>query len=301
MSASIAFLGLGVMGFPMAGHLVQAGHSVTVWNRTEEKARRFVAMHPSAGLGTTPRKAAVDADFVMVCVGNDDDVRSVVLGPDGALAGMMPGSVLVDHTTASAELARELEAGARARSVGFVDAPVSGGQQGAENAQLTIMCGGDRRVFAKAEPVLSVYAKRCLRMGPAGHGQLTKMVNQICVAGVVQGLAEGMRFAENAGLDVQQVIDVISQGAASSWQMNHRHATMIAGEYEHGFAVDWMRKDLAIVLREAERNGSELPLTVLVDALYAEVQAMGGGRWDTSSLFERLRRNDPRARRGEEG
>lgn len=282
------FIGLGVMGFPMAGHLARLGHDVTVWNRNAEKSRRWTAQHAGRAV-TDAGSAARDADIVFTCVGNDDDVRSVTTGDGGVLAAMKPGALLVDHTTASAELARELDAACRARGIGFIDAPVSGGQQGAENGQLTVMCGGSEADFARAEPVIRSYARACVLMGPAGSGQLTKMVNQVCVAGVIAGLAEGMAFAENAGLDLQRVIDVISKGAAQSWQMDNRHKTMIANHYEHGFAIDWMRKDLAICFREAGRNGSELPLMKMIDAQYAEVQAMGGGRWDTSGLFARLR------------
>lgn len=292
MSRTVAFLGLGVMGFPMARHLASNGHSVRVWNRSPEKRERFAAEVPTATVAVSIREAVRGASVVALCLGNDDDVRSVVHGEGGAIASMDRDADLVDHTTASAGLARELDAACRARGLGFVDAPVSGGQAGAENGQLTIMCGCEPEAFERVAPVLASYSKRCLRMGPAGAGQLTKMVNQICVAGVVQGLAEGMRFAENAGLDVQQVIDVISQGAAASWQMVNRHEAMIAGRYDYGFAVDWMRKDLAIVRAEAARNGSDVALTELVDAAYADVQAMGGGRWDTSSLLERLRARD---------
>ncbi len=290
-----AFIGLGVMGFPMAGHLLRCGHDVTVWNRTRLKADTWTRTH-GGHTADSPAQAAQNADLVFTCVGNDDDVRIVTTGPHGVLTHMKPGSILVDHTTASAELARELAAACAARGVGFVDAPVSGGQPGAVNGQLTVMCGGSDNDFARAEPAIRCYAKACLHMGPAGHGQLTKMVNQICVAGVVAGLAEGMAFAESAGLDLQQVIDVISKGAAQSWQMDNRHKTMIANQYDHGFAIDWMRKDLAMCLREAAHNGSELPLTQLIDNWYADVQAMGGGRWDTSALLARLR-----ARRGVTG
>lgn len=284
----IAFIGLGVMGFPMAGHLQAAGHDVTVFNRTGQRARDWQQQH-GGSVADTPEAAAAGADIVCCCVGNDDDVRQVLLGDDGALAAMATGSLLVDHTTASAALARELHAAAGAVGVGFLDAPVSGGQAGAENAALTIMVGGDDDPFARAEPVLSVYA-RCVRLlGPSGSGQLAKMVNQICIAGVVQGLAEGLAFSERAGLDSAAVIEVISQGAAQSWQMVNRYQTMLAGEYEHGFAVNWMRKDLGMVLEEAAQRDLELPVTSLVDAFYAEVQDMGGGRWDTSSLFARLR------------
>lgn len=284
----IAFIGLGVMGFPMAGHLRAAGHEVTVFNRTRQRALEWQQRH-GGSVADTPASAATGSEIVCCCVGNDDDVREVLLGDDGALAAMAAGSLLVDHTTASAELARELHAAAGAVGVGFLDAPVSGGQAGAENAALTIMVGGDDDPFARAEPVLSAYA-RCVRLlGPSGSGQLAKMVNQICIAGVVQGLAEGLAFSERAGLDSAAVIEVISQGAAQSWQMVNRYQTMLAGEYEHGFAVNWMRKDLGMVLEEAAKRDLELPLTSLVDAFYGEVQDMGGGRWDTSSLFARMR------------
>ncbi len=287
----LAFIGLGVMGYPMAGHWQAAGHSVTVYNRNPARAAEWVAQH-GGSVADTPAQAAAGADLVAVCVGNDDDVRAVVLGEQGALAGMQAGAVLVDHTTASAELARELEAACAALQVGFVDAPVSGGQAGAENGVLTVMCGGDAEVFAKAEPALNDYA-RCVRLlGPAGSGQLAKMVNQICIAGVVQGLSEGLHFARKAGLDPAAVVEVISQGAAQSWQMENRYQTMLAGEYEHGFAVDWMRKDLAIVLEQARQMGVTLPVTEQVDGYYADVQAMGGGRWDTSSLFARMEQSD---------
>ena len=282
-----AFIGLGVMGFPMAGHLA-AGLDVTVYNRTGSRARQWVDAHGGRAVDT-PAAAAESADIVLCCVGNDDDVREVLLGSGGALSTMAPGSLLVDHTTASAALARELQAEAEHRGVGFLDAPVSGGQAGAENGQLTIMVGGEQSVFDRAVPVLERYA-RCVRLlGPAGSGQLAKMVNQICIAGVVQGLAEGLDFAERAGLDAAAVVEVISQGAAQSWQMENRYRTMLAGDYEHGFAVDWMRKDLALVLAEGERLGMPLELTRLVDTFYADVQAMGGGRWDTSSLLARLK------------
>jgi 3-hydroxyisobutyrate dehydrogenase len=287
--AKVAFLGLGVMGYPMAGHLVAKGHEVTVYNRTAEKAEAWSRQHGGAHAGT-PAQAASGAEFVMACVGNDDDLRSVVLGEGGALAGMDRGAVFVDHTTASANVARELHALAKDKGVGFVDAPVSGGQAGAENGQLAIMCGGDEEVFARAEPVMQAYAKSIRRLGPAGAGQLTKMVNQICIAGLVQGLSEALNFAVKAGLDGEQVIDAISGGAAGSWQMVNRHKTMLAGKYEHGFAVDWMRKDLGMCLDEARRNGARLPVTALVDQFYGEVQDMGGGRWDTSSLMKRLQR-----------
>lgn len=285
--ADVAFLGLGVMGFPMAGHLAAKGHRVTVYNRTAEKALTWVAKHGGAA-APTPREAAAGNEFVFACVGNDDDLRSVVLGPDGAFAGMTKGAVFVDHTTASADVARELEKEAVAQGLRFIDAPVSGGQAGAENGQLTIMCGGDPEAYAPAEKVMAAYAKACRLMGPAGSGQLTKMVNQICIAGLVQALAEGLAFAKKAGLDTQAVIDVISKGAAQSWQMENRHATMTAGKFDFGFAVDWMRKDLGICLAEARRNGARLPVTALVDQFYAQVQTMGGDRWDTSSLIAPL-------------
>ncbi|MDY7116936.1 NAD(P)-dependent oxidoreductase [Halomonas sp. SSL-5] len=290
--STVAFIGLGVMGYPMAGHLVRAGLDVRVFNRTESRAEAWVkefggSHHP------TPSEAASGADLVLVCVGNDDDVRQVTTGEQGALSGMAEGSLLVDHTTASADLAEELDAACRERGIGFVDAPVSGGQQGAENGALTIMCGGDDADFARIEPVLGHYGRAVTLMGPAGSGQLTKMVNQICIAGLVQGLAEGLHFAEQAGLDRQRVVDVISKGAAGSWQMENRHGTMIDDEYEHGFAVDWMRKDLGICLEQARRLQARLPVTALVDQFYADVQVMGGGRWDTSSLLRRLRAVKP--------
>jgi 3-hydroxyisobutyrate dehydrogenase-like beta-hydroxyacid dehydrogenase len=285
----IAFIGLGVMGFPMAGHLRAAGHEVTVFNRTQARAREWQRQHGGAS-AATPAEAAARAELAFLCVGNDDDVRSVVLGEEGVFAGLAPGGAVVDHTTASAELARELESLARERQLGFLDAPVSGGQAGAEKGALTIMVGGAADVFARVEPVVQAYA-RCVRLlGPSGSGQLAKMVNQICIAGIVQGLAEAFQFSEQAGLDTAAVVEVISQGAAQSWQMDNRYRTMLAGEYEHGFAVDWMRKDLGMVLSQAGSMGLELPVTRLVDGFYAEVQAMGGGRWDTSSLFERMQR-----------
>ena len=286
--SEVAFLGLGVMGFPMAGHLAtRGGHAVTVYNRTAAKAASWTAKFGGAA-AATPREAATGRDFVFACVGNDDDLRSVVLGPDGAFAGMKKGAVFVDHTTASADVARELAAEAAKLGLGFVDAPVSGGQAGAENGALTVMCGGEAADFAKAEPVIAAYARACRLMGPAGSGQLAKMVNQICIAGLVQGLAEGLHFAQRAGLDPDLVIEVISKGAAQSWQMENRHKTMAAGKFDFGFAVDWMRKDLGICLGEARRNGARLPVSALVDQFYADVQAMGGGRWDTSSLIARL-------------
>ena len=287
--ADVAFLGLGVMGYPMAGHLAARGRRVTVYNRTADKALKWVAQHGGAA-APTPREAAQGKDFVFACVGNDDDLRQVALGDDGAFAGMKKGAIFVDHTTASADVARELEAQARAMGLAFIDAPVSGGQAGAENGQLTVMCGGDPDAYAQAEPVIGAYAKACRLMGPSGAGQLTKMVNQICIAGLVQALAEGLAFAKKAGLDTQAVIDVISKGAAQSWQMENRHATMVAGKFEFGFAVDWMRKDLGICLAEARRNGADLPVTALVDQFYSQVQKMGGGRWDTSSLIAPLDR-----------
>ncbi len=285
--AKIAFLGLGVMGFPMAGHLSAAGHDVRVYNRTASKADRWVAQYGGAR-ADTPREAAAGREFVMACVGNDDDVRAVTLGERGAFAGMENGAVFVDHTTASAELARELAAAARERGLGFVDAPVSGGQAGAENGVLTVMCGGDAAQYEKAEPIVAAYARQCRLLGESGAGQLAKMVNQICIAGLVQGLAEGLNFARSAGLDGHAVAEVISKGAAGSWQMENRYATMLAGEFDFGFAVNWMRKDLGICLQEAARNGARLPVTALVDQFYGEVQDMGGGRWDTSSLIARL-------------
>jgi 3-hydroxyisobutyrate dehydrogenase len=282
--ARVAFIGLGVMGFPMAGHLARAGHEVTVYNRTAAKAAAWVAQHGGRA-APTPAEAAAGADFVFACVGNDDDLRQVTLGPDGAFAAMAPGAVFVDHTTVSAEIARELAE----RRPGSLDAPVSGGQAGAENGQLTIMVGGDPAGFAAAEPVMRAYAKRIGRMGPPGSGQLTKMVNQICIAGILQGLSEAMHFALEAGLDADAVVDVISKGAAQSWQMENRASTMVRGEFDFGFAVDWMRKDLGLVLDEARRSGVSLPLTALVDQFYSDVQGMGGGRQDTSSLIRRFR------------
>ena len=284
MTASVAFLGLGVMGFPMAGHLAAKGHDVTVYNRTASKAESWVAEHGGKS-APTPAGAANGADFVFTCVGNDDDLRAVVLGPDGALAGMGEGAVLVDHTTTSAIVAREVAAAAAEAGIGFLDAPVSGGQAGAENGVLTIMVGGDDGVFARAEPVMKAFGRTIVHMGPAGNGQLTKMVNQICIAGIVQGLSEGLNFAVRAGLDAERAVEVISGGAAQSWQMENRAATMLAGKYDYGFAVDWMRKDLGIAMEEGDRNGARLPLTVLVDQFYKHVQARGGKRYDTSSLM----------------
>ena len=285
--ANVAFIGLGVMGFPMAGHLAKKGHQVTVWNRTTAKAADWAAKNGGKSAGS-PAEAARGADCVMVCVGNDDDLRSVVLGPQGAFAGMAKGAILVDHTTASADVARELAAIAAGKGIGFLDAPVSGGQAGAENGALTVMVGGDAATYAKAEPVIAAYARMQRLLGPVGSGQLAKMMNQICIAGIVQGLSEAMAFGRAAGLDCKAVVDVISKGAAQSWQMENRAATMVDGKYEFGFAVDWMRKDLGICLAEARRNGSTLPLTAMVDQFYGEVQQMGGSRWDTSSLIARL-------------
>ncbi|MGR3434873.1 MAG: NAD(P)-dependent oxidoreductase [Shimia sp.] len=289
--AKVAFLGLGVMGFPMAGHLAAAGHDVTVYNRTAAKAHDWAETHGGAH-AETPARAAEGADFVMACVGDDDDLRAVCEGPDGALGAMGAGTVFVDHTTVSAKVTRDLYALADERQISFVDAPVSGGQAGAETGQLGIMCGGDEGAYARAEPIMAGYAKKCVLLGESGAGQLTKMVNQICIAGVLQGLSEGLHFAEKAGLSIDEVISVISQGAAGSWQMQNRHATMAAGEYDHGFAVDWMRKDLGICLMTADENGASLPLTALVDQFYKDVQKMGGGRWDTSSLLARLKATD---------
>ncbi len=286
--ADVAFIGLGVMGYPMAAHLQnKGGHTVTVYNRTAAKARKWVEEHGGAS-APTPREAAAGKDFVFSCVGNDDDLRSVTLGEDGAFQSMKEGAIFIDNTTASAEVARELAEAAQERGFGFIDAPVSGGQAGAENGVLTVMCGGDEAVFEKAKPVISSFARMVGLMGPAGAGQLTKMINQICIAGLVQGLAEGIHFGQKAGLDIEKVVDVISKGAAGSWQMENRHKTMNEGAYEFGFAVDWMRKDLGICLSEANRNGASLPVTALVDQFYKDVQKMGGNRWDTSSLLARL-------------
>ncbi len=286
--AKAAFIGLGVMGYPMAGHLAAKGHAVTVFNRSAARAEAWVAQHGGA-CAATPREAAAGCDVVMACVGADDDLRAVTLGPDGAFAGMEKGAVFVDHTTASATVARELAAAAVAQGLGFVDAPVSGGQAGAENGVLSVMCGGAEADYAKAAPVIASYARAQSLMGPAGAGQLAKMVNQICIAGLVQGLAEGLAFAERAGLDAAAVIEVISKGAAGSWQMDNRHKTMLEDRFEFGFAVDWMRKDLGICLAQARETGASLPVTALIDQFYADIQAMGGGRWDTSSLIRRLR------------
>ena len=287
--SKVAWIGLGVMGYPLAGHLKTHGHDVTVFNRTREKAERWAEMH-GGSLAATPAKAASDADFVFACVGNDDDLRAVTLGPEGAFHTLKPDAVFVDHTTASATIARELHAAARERGAGSLDAPVSGGQSGAEGGTLTVMAGGDDRDFAKARPVIETYARAVTLIGPSGAGQLTKMVNQICIAGLIEGLAEALHFAKAAGLDVEKVIDTISKGAAQSWQMDNRWQTMIEGKFDFGFAVDWVRKDFAICFDEARRNGASLPVTALVDQFYADIQAMGGNRWDTSSLIARLDR-----------
>jgi 3-hydroxyisobutyrate dehydrogenase len=285
--AKLAFLGLGVMGGPMAGHLQNAGHAVTVYNRTAAKAQAWAEAHGGAH-AATPREAAAGADFVMACVGNDDDLRSVCLGPDGAFVGMSAGSVFVDHTTVSAAVTKELFEAAAAFQIRFVDAPISGGQAGAENAQLSIMCGGDTDAFESALPVMEVYSKICKRLGDSGAGQMTKMCNQIASAGLVQGLSEALHFAQKAGLDGRAVVEVISQGAAGSWQMANRYETMLDDQFEHGFAVDWMRKDLGICLDTSDEIGASLPVTALVDQFYKDVQKLGGGRWDTSSLIKRL-------------
>jgi 3-hydroxyisobutyrate dehydrogenase len=285
--AKLAFLGLGVMGGPMAGHLQKAGHDVTVYNRTTEKARAWADAN-GGSMATTPREAAKSADFVMSCVGNDDDLRSVCLGDDGAFAGMTKGAIFVDHTTVSAAVTRELYAAADAAQISFIDAPISGGQAGAENGQLSIMCGGDSGAFDRALPVMEVYSKICRRLGDSGAGQMTKMCNQIAIAGLVQGLSEALHFAGKAGLDGRAVVEVISQGAAGSWQMSNRYETMLDDKFDHGFAVDWMRKDLGICLDTADEIEASLPITALVDQFYKDVQKLGGGRWDTSSLIKRL-------------
>ena len=286
--AKVAFLGLGVMGYPMAGHLVKAGHDVVVYNRTAAKAKKWVAEHGGT-MAATPREAAAGCDFVMACVGNDDDLRGVCLGTDGAFAGMAEGAIFVDHTTVSAAVTRELAEQAAGQGVAFVDAPVSGGQAGAENGQLVVMCGGDQAAYDAAEPVIAAFAKMCKRLGDSGMGQMCKMVNQICIAGLVQGLSEGLHFAEKAGLNGRDVVEVIGGGAAGSWQMVNRYKTMLDDEFEHGFAVDWMRKDLGICLSTADEIAASLPVTALVDQFYKDVQNLGGGRWDTSSLLKRLR------------
>ena len=290
-SRTLAFLGLGVMGYPMAGHLAQAGHHVTVYNRTASKSIAWCAQYASAGAvkhAKTPREAALGAQIVFCCVGNDDDVRAVTLGADGAFAGMSDAAIFVDHTTASAEVARELYAAARTLGLHFIDAPVSGGEAGAKNGQLTVMCGGDAAPFAHAQQVGSAFARAFTRMGDSGSGQLTKMVNQICIAGLLQGLSEAVAFGQRAGLDLPQVLEVIGKGAAQSWQLDNRGTTMAEGKFDFGFAVDWMRKDLGLVLAEARRNGAQLPVTALVDQFYADIQRQGGQRWDTSSLIKRL-------------
>ncbi|CAM4331074.1 NAD(P)-dependent oxidoreductase [Pseudoalteromonas ostreae] len=287
MSMKVAFIGLGVMGYPMAGHLATAGHQVTVYNRTTAKAQQWAEKY-AGQVALTPAKAAEHADIVFMCVGNDDDLRSVVYGADGVIKGMQAGTILVDHTTTSAEVAREVSANAALKDITFIDAPVSGGQAGAENGVLTVMAGGDAAVFAKVQPVMAAFSRFSQLLGEVGSGQLCKMVNQICIAGVVQGLAEGLHFAKQAGLDGEKVIETIAKGAAGSWQMENRYKTMWAGEYEFGFAVDWMRKDLGIALDEAKNNGATLPMTATVDQYYADVQALGGGRFDTSSLLARI-------------
>ena len=288
----VAFLGLGVMGYPMAGHLARAGHTVKVYNRTATKSiawcHEFTPTQPE-NHAQTPREAAQGADIVFACVGNDDDLRAVVLGPDGAFAGMQPGAIFVDHTTTSAAVARELYAQAQALGLAFLDAPVSGGQAGAQNGQLTVMCGGDLAVFERVQPIALAFGRAVTRIGDSGAGQLAKMVNQICIAGLVQGLSEAVAFGQQAGLDMALVLDVIGKGAAQSWQMDNRGKTMVQGRFDFGFAVDWMRKDLGLVLDEARRNGARVPVTALVDQFYADVQMAGGGRWDTSSLITRLR------------
>ena len=286
---TVAFLGLGVMGHAMAGHLASAGHRVTVYNRTARKAEAFGAEFAGSRHAPAPALAAAGADFVFSCVGNDDDLRGIALGESGAFAGMKPGAVFIDHTTASADVARELDAAARARGLHFIDAPVSGGEAGAQNGVLTVMCGGDAAAFDRMKPVALAFSRAVTLMGASGAGQLAKMVNQICVAGAVQGLAEAIAFGQQAGLDMNRVLEVIGKGAAQSWQMDHRGPTMVAGRFDFGFAVDWMRKDLGLVLDEAKRNGARLPVTALIDQFYADVQHMGGGRWDTSSLIKRLK------------
>ena len=285
----VAFIGLGVMGYPMAGHLALAGHHVTVYNRDPAKAKQWCAEFSGHASAPTPREAAIGADMVFCCVGNDDDLRAVMLGADGALAGTKAGALMIDHTTASANVARELFAAAKTKGVHFVDAPVSGGEAGAINGMLTVMCGGESAAFERAKPVGMAFSKAFSLMGESGAGQLTKMVNQVCIAGLVQGLSEGIAFGMKAGLNMEQVLEVIGKGAAQSWQMDNRGKTMVAGKFDFGFAVDWMRKDLGLVLDEAKRNGARLPVTALVDQFYADVQQLGGQRWDTSSLIKRLR------------
>lgn len=298
MSMKLAFIGLGVMGYPMAGYLAKAGHQVTVYNRTTEKAQKWVKEYEAQGFdvayATTPALAAKEAELVFACVGNDDDLRAVTTGKDGAFSSMQANSLFIDHTTTSAAVARELALVATEKQIGFLDAPVSGGQAGAENGALTVMVGASEADYAKAEPLIQCFSKMCKRLGEVGNGQLTKMVNQICIAGVLQGLSEAMHFAKASGLDTTDVVDVISKGAAQSWQMENRASTMVKNEFDFGFAVDWMRKDLGIVLDESRRNGTHLPLTALVDQFYGEVQSIGGGRWDTSSLIavlEKLHHN----------
>ena len=286
--ANVAFLGLGVMGYPMAGHLAKAGHDVTVFNRTAAKAAKWAGEHGGAA-AKTPAEAAKGADFVMACVGNDDDLRAICIGADGAFAGMKPDAIFVDHTTVSAAVTREMYTAAAGRQISFVDAPISGGQAGAENGKLSVMCGGNQDAYDRAEPIIAAYARICRRIGDSGAGQLTKMCNQIAIAGLVQGLSEALHFAEKAGLDGRAVVEVISQGAAGSWQMSNRYETMLDDKFDHGFAVDWMRKDLGICLDAADENGASLPVTALVDQFYKDVQKMGGGRWDGSSLIKRLR------------
>lgn len=290
---NLAFIGLGVMGSPMASHLVKAGHQLCVFNRTLSKATQWAAKHPGHSAATTPAKAAANADIVFICVGNDDDLREVITGENGLLKTLKSGSFIIDHTTASAAVAIEMAELCYQQKINFLDAPVSGGEQGAMNGQLTIMVGGEEAAFQQIEPLIQVFAKAVTYMGAAGAGQMTKMVNQICIGGLIQALAEGLNFADKAGLDQQKVMDVISLGAAGSWQMNNRHKTMIANEYEHGFAVDWMRKDLAICLDQARKINAQLPVTALVDQFYGEVQQFGGGRWDTSSLLRRLQAFKP--------
>jgi len=287
MSSKTAFIGLGVMGYPMAGHLKKAGHQVTIYNRTASKAEQWVQEYGGMK-ASTPADAAKEADFVMACVGDDDDLREITCGTNGAFSGMSQGSVFIDHTTVSAKVTRELSENAAEQGFSFLDAPISGGQAGAENGMLTVMVGGDPAAFERAQPVMDAYSRMIKLLGPSGYGQMTKMVNQICIAGLVQGLSEGIHFAKAVGLDVEAVIETISKGAAQSWQMENRYKTMNEGEYNHGFAVDWMRKDLGITLEEARSNGAHLPVTALVDQFYSEIQAMGGRRWDTSSLLVRL-------------
>lgn len=289
--SKVTFLGLGVMGYPMAGHLQSAGHDVTVYNRTISKAEKWVGEHGGTH-AETPSLASQDSDYIFCCVGNDDDLRSVATGDDGAFHNIKPDAIFIDNTTASATIATELSALARSRDFHFLDAPVSGGQAGAENGVLTVMVGGDESTFTRARPIIESYAKMVGLLGPVGSGQLAKMMNQICIAGLVQGLSEAIHFGRKSGLDISKVMDVISKGAAGSWQMENRHATMTAGDYDHGFAVDWMRKDLSICLSEARARGASLPVAALVDQFYADIQRMGGNRWDTSSLLERLERQD---------